>query len=77
MRVETHKVSQNTSCLSWSTSITSALESERQEDDKQEEQNEGNAIVKEEDRKLTVGKYYNTNMSIRDKEGKVKRHDDR
>lgn len=29
VRDETHKVSQNTSCLSWSTSITSALESER------------------------------------------------
>ncbi|KAA8593826.1 hypothetical protein FQN60_004660, partial [Etheostoma spectabile] len=27
LRDETHKVSQNTSCLSWSTSITSALES--------------------------------------------------
>lgn len=29
VRDDTHKVSRNTSCLSWSTSITSALESER------------------------------------------------
>lgn len=36
VRDETHRVSQKTSCLSWSTSITSALESGRQEGERWE-----------------------------------------
>lgn len=40
VRDETHKVSQNTSCLSWSTSITSALESEKWDGDPRRKKDE-------------------------------------
>lgn len=63
VRDETHKVSQNTSCLSWSTSITSALESGRQEGDRRQKRKMSARLVgtRKADKKLRVGNSYNTN----------------
>lgn len=71
VRDETHKVSQNTSCLSWSTSITSALESERREGDRWEKRRESQ--IRKWDRESTTTQTYQWGCKTQTCEEKVKR----